>query len=164
MVDILTSGVETSDYVIDMYKDMVYRIALTRVGNKSDADDIFQEVFFRYIRKNTVFNSEEHRKAWFIRVTINCSNKLFTSSWFKKTIPLDEAIPTQMPEEEHLVYETLLTLPKRYKSVLYLFYFEDMSVAEISLTTGIKESTIRSQLTRGRGMMREKLKGEYFNE
>ncbi|OGO88070.1 MAG: RNA polymerase subunit sigma-24 [Clostridiales bacterium GWF2_36_10] len=164
MENILTSGSETSDSVIDLYKDMVYRIALTHTGNKHDADDIFQEVFLRYIQKSIVFDSEKHRKAWFIRVTINCSRKLFSSSWFKKTVPLDETIPTQMPEEEHLVYETLLTLQKKYKDILYLYYFENMAVSEIYSITGIKESTIRSHLTRGRQIMKEKLKGDYFYE
>lgn len=162
-MDILTSGVETSEDAIDKYKDMVYRIALTRTGSKSDADDVFQEVFMRYIRKEMNFESEEHRKAWFIRVTVNCSKKLFSTSWFRKTVPLEENCTTTMPEEEHLVYETLLTLPKKYKTVLFLYYFEDLSVSEISMTTGTKESTIRSQMTRGREIMREKLKGDYFS-
>ncbi len=164
MANILASGINTVDHVIELYKDMVYRIALTHTGNKYDADDIFQEVFLRYIRKVTVFDCEEHRKAWFIRVTINCSNKLYSSAWFKKTTRLDNEIPVQMPEEENLVYKTLIRLPKKYKTVLFLFYFENMSVAEISKTTGIKESTIRTQLSRGRDIMKQKLKGDYFSE
>lgn len=163
-MDIITSGVATSEDVIDKYKDMVYRIAITHVGNRVDADDIFQEVFLRYVRKTIVFESEEHRKSWFIRVTINCSKKHYSSSWLKKTIPLKDIVSDSISNENHLVYETLLTLPKKYKTALFLFYFEKMPVSEICSVTGVKESTIRSQLTRGREMIRNILKGGYFNE
>ncbi len=72
--------------VIKEYSNMVYRLAFSQTRNKSDADDIYQEVFFRYIKKNPKFETEIHRKAWFIRVTINCCKKMWLSSWFKKIV------------------------------------------------------------------------------
>ena len=66
-----TAAVES---VVNKYADMVYRLAFAQVRSKSDADDIFQEVFLRYVRSKPVFENEEHRKAWLIRVTVNCSN------------------------------------------------------------------------------------------
>jgi RNA polymerase sigma-70 factor (ECF subfamily) len=85
--------------VVNKYNDMVYKLALSRTKNEADADDVFQEVFCRYFRSNTQFQSEEHKRAWLIRVTINCSNKLFSSAWFRKTVPLEDNI--EFNEEEN---------------------------------------------------------------
>lgn len=67
---------ESIESIIGHYSQMVYRLAFARVGNKYDADEVFQEVFLRYVRKNPKFNDEEHRKAWLIKVTVNCSKTL----------------------------------------------------------------------------------------
>lgn len=150
--------------IINKYSSMVYRIALTQVRSNSDADDIFQEVFFRYFKTKTTFNNEEHQKAWLINVTLKCCKKFWSSSWKKKTIPLDNELSVEMSLEESTVYYAILELPIKYRTVIFLFYFEDMSVDEIHQTLGIKHSTIRTQLTRGRTLLKEKLKGEYFYE
>lgn len=150
----------SSEEIIEKYIDMVYRLALSRTRNRMTADDVVQEVFLRYIRTDKVFESEEHIKAWLLRVTINCSNSVFESSWFKKTVPLNEEIPFDTPEKSE-VYYAVLELPKKYRTVIHLFYYEDMSIAEIAKCLGEKISTVKSQLHRGRGMLREKLKGGY---
>lgn len=152
--------VVSSDEIIKKYIDMVYRLALSRTKNKSHADDVVQEVFLRYISKNCEFASEEHIKAWLIRVTINCSNSIFESSWFKKTAPLSEEIAFDTPEKSE-VYYAVMELPKKYRTVIHLFYYEDMSVAEIAECLRENISTVKSQLHRGRKMLREKLKGGY---
>jgi len=72
--------------VIEEYSTMVYRLAVSQTGNRTDADDVFQEVFLRYIRRERSFESEEHRKAWLIRVTVNCCKNYFNSAWMKKTV------------------------------------------------------------------------------
>ena len=59
--------------MLDKYSDMVYRIALTRCKNKESAEDVYQTVFLKYSEKMPNFESEEHSKAWFIRVTTNLS-------------------------------------------------------------------------------------------
>jgi RNA polymerase sigma-70 factor (ECF subfamily) len=135
--------------VIKVYSNMVYRLAFSHTRSKSYADDIYQEVFFRYIRKKPQFETEKHRKAWFIRVTINCCKKMWASSWIKKIVPLDEPIIFEMKEENNLHYE-LQKLPIKYRSLLHLFYYEDLSIEEISETLNRKPSTIRTQLTRAR--------------
>lgn len=78
------------DRIIDTYADMVYRIAKLRMHQDSDADDVFQEVFLRLVRHRAELESEEHIKAWLIRVTINCCNKHYESSWNKKTVYYDD--------------------------------------------------------------------------
>ena len=147
-----------AEEAIEMYSEMVYRLAYARVRNTSDADDIFQEVFLRYIRKNPNFENEEHRKAWLIKVTVNCSKKHFSSSWFKKTESLDEKIVFEEPDEISLD-EMLCKLGEKYRIVLHLFYYEGYSTDEIARILGEKPSTVRSQLTRARN----KLKGELQN-
>ncbi|HEX3038454.1 MAG TPA: sigma-70 family RNA polymerase sigma factor [Oscillospiraceae bacterium] len=146
--------------VFQKYADMIYRLAFSQTQNQSDADDVFQEVFLRYMKHGNSFESEEHEKAWLIRVTINCSRKLWSSAWFRHTVELNEAILFEMPEENE-VYRALLQLPQKYRAVIHLFYYEDLPVAKIAQTLGMKESAVRTRLTRARELLRTKLKGDF---
>lgn len=146
--------------VVKKYSDMVYRLAFSRIRNKSDADDIYQEVFLRYLKNKKQFKSEEHRKAWLIRVTINCSKNQWAFSWMKKTMPLDENIVFETEEENNLQDE-LNKLPMKYRAVIHLFYYEDLSIEEISVVLNRKSSTIRTQLTRARYKLKDILKEDY---
>lgn len=155
--------VRTKEYtnsVIEKYFDTVYKLALARTRDATNAEDVTSDVFLKFIQTDKVFESEEHIKAWLIRVTVNCSHSLFSSSWFKKTVPLEDTIPADMPEEESDVYLAVMRLPEKYRTVIHLFYYEELSVAEISGTLGINESTVKSQLSRGRNLLKESLKGE----
>lgn len=146
--------------IIELYSNMIYRLAFSHTRNKSDADDIYQEVFFRYIKINPRFETEEHRKAWLIRVTVNCCKKLRLSSWKNKIVPLEDNIIFKSENENSLHFE-LLKLPVKYRIVIHLFYFENMSIEEISKTLKQKPSAIRMQLTRARRKLEEILKEEY---
>ncbi|SCL88829.1 RNA polymerase sigma factor [Sporanaerobacter sp. PP17-6a] len=151
---------DCTENVIKFYSDMVYRLAFARTGTKCDADEVFQEVFMRYIKKHPVFENEEHRKAWLIRVTINCSNKLWNSPWKRKIEPLAETIPFETKDDIDLNNE-LQQLPKKYREVIHLFYYEDMSLDEISQALNRKNSTVRTQLTRARALLKNMLKEDY---
>ncbi|QAT51088.1 sigma-70 family RNA polymerase sigma factor [Caproiciproducens sp. NJN-50] len=148
---------DCAEKVIRFYADMVYRLAYARTGTKCDADEIFQEVFLRYIKKQPVFNNEEHRKAWMIRVTINCSNKLWNSVWKRKAEPLTDTMPFETKQDMDLSDE-LQQLPQKYREVIHLFYYENMSLEEISRALNRKNSTVRTQLTRARALLRNILK------
>lgn len=153
--------------VVERYKKMVFGIALSHTGNRTDADDVFQEVFLIYFRKNNFFNEEEHRKAWLITTTINCSKKVIYNNWKKKIVSLSPELKADSvfrTDEQNLVFSALSTLPQKYRIVLHLFYFEEMTVAEIAKTLNIKEGTVKVQMLRGREQMRQKLKGDYFYE
>jgi len=158
--------------IINLYKDMVYGIALTHTRNRSDAEDVFQEVFLTYHRKQPCFDNREHQKAWLIVTTINCARQITSSSWQKKVVLIreemeDEESIDQMrfrTDEQDMIFAALQELPARYKTVLYLHYFEDLSLAQISRILGIEVGTVKVQLFRGRALMRERLKGEYFDE
>lgn len=155
--------------VIEKYKNMVYGIALTRVKNQSDAEDVFQEVFLVYFRKQPEFNEEEHRKAWLINTAINCSRKIIRENK-KQKASFDAIAESQSSEnifnfkteQETVFYNALCSLPEKYRTVLYLYYFEELSVEAVSKILGIKQGTVRMQMLRGREMLKEKLKGESF--
>jgi len=146
--------------VVERYFDMIYKLAVSQTKSKESADDVVQEVFLRFLKSDKDFESDEHIKAWLIRVTINCSHNVFSNSWTQKTVPLTEDIPFDT-EEKGDVYYAVLELPQKYRAVIHLFYYEDMSVEEIARALGSNGSTVKSQLSRGRKMLREKLEGGY---
>lgn len=148
------------DNVLREYSDMVYKIALSQTRNSENAEDIFQEVFLRYIKAGKEFENEEHKKAWLIRVTINCCKKLRSSTWFRHTVPINENIEFTSKEKSDIFY-AVSELPFKYRIVIHLHYYEDLSAKEIGAVLNLKESTITSQLCRARNMLKVKLKGEY---
>lgn len=147
------------DDVLTRYSDMVYKIAFSHTGSRADADDIFQNVFLRYIRCRKKFDNEEHRKAYLIKTTVNQSRSLFRSAWFRKTEPIEKSNVFETTEDYDL-YSLVLELPVKYRAVIQLHYYEGLSVAQISETLGAKESTVKSQLHRARNLLKEHLKGE----
>lgn len=150
-------GGQTVEQIIQKYADMVYRLACAQAQNRSDAEDIFQEVFLRYLRSAPEFASEEHRRAWLIRVTINCAKKLRASAFVRHTVPLDAELPFET-EESLALYAELRRLPAADRAVLHLFYYEDQRVQEIARLLHKKESTVRSRLTRARQRLKKLLK------
>lgn len=144
--------------VMERYGDMVYRLALAQTHSSHDADDVFQEVFLRYLRAAPVFREEEHRKAWLLRVTVNCCKKLHGSFWRRHTVALSEALPAQNPEEGELL-GLLEGLPQKYRAVLHLYYYEGYATEEIAAILGRSPGTVRSQLSRGRALLRDAWKG-----
>lgn len=150
----------TLEEVVRSYADMVYRLAWAQTRSPADAEDIFQEVFLRYAEKAPVFQSEEHRKAWLLRVTVNRCKTHFRSGWLRRLLPMEAAESASIPAPEtHPVDEALARLPEKYRAIVHLHYYENYSTVEISELTGQSASTVRSQLTRARGMLRELLKG-----
>lgn len=167
------------------YSEMVYRLAYSLVKDRYDADDIYQEVFTNYIRKNPQFQSGEHEKAWFLRVTVNCCKNFWKSAWQSRTEGLVEMVQKKGLEEtgtfrwqnredmlagteestdkeaQNLaMIEQVKLLPEKYRIVIHLFYYEDMSVEEIGKALKSKPSTIRTQLTRARRLLKKRLKEE----
>ena len=150
----------TPEEVVELYADTVYKIALSQMKRKEDAEDIFQEVFLNYMNCKKDFLSEEHEKAYIIRMTVNCCKKHFRSAWFRHRAELTEitGVVSRNDRKEDL-YESVLELPAKYKLVIHLFYYEELSVAQISQALHIKESTVKSQLMRGRKMLKQAFLG-----
>ena len=161
------SRVEQVSEMINRNSDMVYRLAFSMVKSVQDAEDVHQEVFIRYIRTNPLFENREHERAWFIRVTTNLCKNLWKSAWRQKMISMDSLEETQegnayiqqsLNEEEELLVETVKRLPFKYRVVVHLFYYEEMSLEEIAKALNLKSSNVRTRLTRARKMLREWLK------
>ena len=150
------------DEILDEFSTMVYRLAFSRTKNIYDAQDITQEVFMKLMNCGKTFESDEHLKAWLIRVTINSSKNLLTSAWFRKITPLEDNLVTYIKEDSE-VYKYVLDLPKKYRTVIHLFYYEGFKTQEIADILAVKEGTIRSQLSRARDILRDSMKEEDFN-
>ena len=141
--------------MVEKYSNMIYRLALIRTKTKENSEDVYQDVFLRLAKKMPDFKSEEHEKAWLIRVTINCSKNLLNSKFFKNTSELKEDIPFET-EEKHNIYYSVQKLPIKYKTIVHLYYYENYKIKEISQILKMKENTVKSYLARAR----EKLKME----
>ncbi|MBR6567428.1 MAG: sigma-70 family RNA polymerase sigma factor [Clostridia bacterium] len=152
--------------VMEEYADMIYRIAYANVRVKADTDDVFQEVWCRYYQKNKTFESEEHRRNWLINVTLKCCKKIYSSVRYKRTVLTDDMslLKEKLPERDFEIYDAVIRLPEKYRIPVYLYYYEDFSVNEISEITKTNASTVRSQMKRGREKLKEILGGDDFDE
>ncbi len=153
------SSPDRKTQAVERWGDLVWRV---RTANVSDAEDVFQEVFLRYFRQEDrqVFFNDEHRKAWLIRCTVNRAKSLLASPWRRRMVPLEVAAQIGVEDEYREVYSAVLALPEKYRAAIHLFYFEGLSVAEIANHLNAPEGTVRSQLSRGRALLREALKEE----
>ncbi|MCL2820275.1 MAG: sigma-70 family RNA polymerase sigma factor [Oscillospiraceae bacterium] len=141
---------------VEKYSSLVYKLALTRTRDLTSADDVFQDVFFRYFKKRPSFLSDEHEKAWIIRVTINCSKSMLGSLWKKRMVPLDESLAVDQPEVQE-VYDVIMQLPLKYRTVIFLHYYEGFTISNIAKATKTKENTVKSHLFRARSLLKERL-------
>ena len=149
---------EQRTQVVERWGDMVYRLALARPASVPDAEDVFQEVFLRYFRHEERFHNDEYRKAWLIRCTVNRCKSLLASPWRRRIVPLETAEEVGVEDDYREVYSAVLALPGKYRAVIHLHYFEGLSVAEMAQTLDMPEGTIKSQLSRGRALLRDMLK------
>lgn len=147
--------------IIEKYSDMIYRMAYSMVKSKEDAEDIHQEVFMKYLRKRPVFGNIDHEKAWFLRVTVNHCKNYWKSAWVQRVTGLMEQDTAETKEDVHdELIDVVKKLPQKYRAVIHLFYYEDLSVEDIGKVLGEKTSTVRTQLTRARGRLKEMLEEE----
>ena len=144
--------------VMGRYQTMVFRLAYSYTRSRADAQDLCQEVFLRYFCSRPPFASEEHRRAWLLRVTVNRCKTHLTSWWVRRTVPLDDRIP--MPEPEPLALdEALRQLAEKDRLVIHLFYYEECSTQEIARMMRTTEGAVRTRLTRARQRLGKILEG-----
>ena len=145
--------------VVNEYATMLLRVAYSQLNNRADAEDAVQEVLLKYMEKAPVFQSEEHEKAWLLRVTVNhCKNHL-ASAWFRKRADLDEGIPA-LDNAELEVVSAVAALPAKYRAVVHLYYFEGYSTKEIAEILHSRPNTVSSRLSRARALLAKALKEE----
>jgi len=143
--------------IISKYADLVFRLCIVYLKNRANAEDAFQDIFIKLFEKNLKFNDEEHLKAWLIRCTANHCKNMLGSYWNKFRVSIDDVVlPIEDKRDEELV-EFVMKLPFKYKGVIYLYYYEGYNTLEISEILNIKEATVRTQLKRGRDILKKDL-------
>lgn len=147
---------------IDMWGDTVMRVAHRCMRNVPDAEDVFQTVFMRLLKSKAAIDSEEHLKAWLIRVTTNCCYDELRKR--RPTAILDEASAIIEDEEPYLSKSSLekaidSLVPPIKRSIIHLYYYEGYTTEEIAKIIGEKPATVRSHLYRARKALRISLEG-----
>ena len=150
---------------VERHQDMVYRVALHSLGTPQDADDAVQEVFLRLYQRAEPFDSPEHLRRWLLRVTLNYCRDVLKSPWRRRRVSLESLpeLPAFQREEERVLYQTVMSLPEKYRTVLDLFYYEELSVREIAGLLHIEVSAVTTRLSRARGKLKDAL-GEGWSE
>ena len=150
---------------VERHQDMVYRLALHSLGAPQDADDAVQEVFLRLYQRAEPFDSPEHLRRWLLRVTVNYCRDVLKSPWRRRRVSLESLpeLPAFQREEERVLYQTVMSLPEKYRTVLDLFYYEELSVREIAGLLHIEVSAVTTRLSRARGKLKDAL-GEGWSD
>lgn len=142
------------------YKNMVFRLAISQTRNQTYAEDILGEVFLRLVKNIEKLHSEEHIKSWLIRTTINCS-KTYLKKMSRECLSVPEDLPCFSEPEINDVYTAVSALREKYRTVIHLFYFEDMKIKDISRVMRQSESATKMQLKRGKEMLKTILRDDY---
>ena len=147
---------EKTERIIRQHADMIYRIAVHNCQNAADAEDILQDVCIDLLTKCPCRDDPEHLKAWLIRVTINKCRSLHRLAWRRRSVPLDECAELAQPEERG-VMEEIRQLPETMRNVIYLYYYEDLTIAEVAEVLGMNPNTVSSTLQRARRKLKDLL-------
>lgn len=152
------------EQAINTYSDTVRRICFLYALQRCDVEDTFQNVFLKYARSDQTFTDMEHGKAWFITVTMNVCKDFF-KSWFRRKVDMSDDL-TQFSIDDRSrsqeILEQVMMLPKRYRIVIYLYYYEGYKLSEIAQICGRNENTINTWMKRGRAMLKDQLGGDDF--
>lgn len=138
---------------VEKYADLLFRIAYQILENNADAEDAVQNAFLRLLCASP-FDEEAHRKAWLIRVTVNLCKDLRKSAWYRKRTELSESSSAPSQEQQDVLDE-IWKLPARYRTVIYLYYYEEYTVSEISEILRRNKNTVASRLARARKMLKQ---------
>ena len=146
---------------IEQYSDMVLRLCTVYLKNSTDAEDIFQTVFLKYALHDAPFESTGHEKAWLIRVTSNACKDWLKSFFHSRTIPLEDLsdCAPAVTSEQYAVMEALWSLPKQYRDVIYLHYYEGYTAPEIAGILKRNPNTVYTHLRKGKELLKELLGG-----
>ena len=150
------------EIIIKKYSKTVYKTAYSIVQNKDDAEDVFQNVFLRYIKKHPRFNDEAHEKAWFIRVTVNAAKSFVSQAWYKNTEAISEQIVYAQNDKFDLDF-AIKQLNPRDRTIIYLFYYEGYKTDEIAKIMKMTSAAVRTALSRTRNKLKIILEKEGYN-
>ena len=147
--------------VVELYTPLVYRLAYARTGSHADAEDVCQDVFLTLARKNPDFETEENRRAWLIRITINRAASLWRTPWKRKVTLGDDSIRhrAEIPRDSGLA-DALASLSGDDRTLIQLYYYEGFKTNEIAAMLNRKQATVRTQLMRARNRLKSRLTEE----
>lgn len=154
--------------------DTVYRVALAQTGSRTEAEDIYQDVFLKLVDQPRTFLSDDHLKAWLIRVTINQSRDLLRTCARRATDSLERhreeaerklaqaasegsGGPSGTEDSFSDLWDVVALLPEDQRTVVNLFYAEELSTREIARILECSTGAVRTRLYRARGTLRDLL-------
>ena len=150
------------DRYMRLYYRSVYNTALCCCKNPCDADDVAQDVFLALYLRGDIFESEKQLRSWLLRCAYNKSIDIIRSHWHKFSVPLENGYSDLSCDDKYAseLLETVMSLGKKYRAVLYLYYYEEYSVGEIADILRISEAAVRTRMQRGRGRLKKILENE----
>lgn len=157
---------QSTQELVMLYQSSLFAAAFNVCKNAQDAEDVVQDTFIQYYISNKEFDNEQHIRAWLIRVAINKAKNVNRTFWRQNKLSLEdymESLTFETPEDEHL-FETVMSLPEKYRIVIHLFYYEDYAVSEIADILKLSQSNVKVRLSRGREMLRKILKEEWDDD
>ena len=144
------------DEAFRRYGDRVFSAAFSVCGNREDADDTVQDTFLKYYTREQDYIDETHLKAWLLRVAINRAKDITGAFWRRNRVSWEEYMEELefVQPEDRALFEAVMRLPSKYRIVIHLFYYEECSIAEIAALTHASQSAVKSQLSRGRKLLK----------
>jgi len=160
-----SSLLRTGEELIQIYNrhvDTVYRVCFMFMKNRPDTEDMVQNTFIRLMKDKTVFQSTEHEKAWLIRTATNLCKDHF-KHWWSKTVGINHVAEAAVEQPFNIDsnLSMVLALPAKYKSVIYLYYYEGYSTVEIAKILKKSQSTVRGYLHTARKLLKMEMEGDY---
>jgi len=145
------------------YQGSLFAAAFNVCKNAQDAEDVVQDTFVQYYTTKKEFESEQHIRAWLMRVAVNKAKNVNRTFWRRNKISIEDYMETlvfETPAAETL-FETVMQLPEKYRIVIHLYYYEEYAVREIAQILKLSESNVKIRLSRGRALLRDALKEEW---
>ena len=146
---------EYFEAVYNEYADDLYRLCLVYLKKRENAEEAVTDAFIRLMERKPVFRNKEHEKAWLMKTAINICKNMYKSAWMRNVIPNDEVLSYMATPEEVSIMEDVLSLPPKYRVIIYMHYYQGYKAAEIAGMLHMNVSTVLSRLSRGRQQLRD---------
>ena len=146
---------EYFEAVYERYANDLYRLCLVYLKKREDAEEAVTDAFIRLMERKPEFENKAHEKAWLMKTAVNICKNMHKSAWFRNVIPNDDVLAYMTTPEEISIMEDVLSLPPKYRVIIYMHYYQGYKTAEIASMLNMNESTVLSRLSRGRQQLRE---------
>lgn len=153
---------QQAEKMLNKYGDSILRLAYSYLHNMADAEDILQDTMIAYILDKPILLNQKHEKAWLLRVAANKSKNKIEYNRIRQTDELEEQLLEERRDDLSYVWDAVKQLPEQYREAIHLFYYEGYQTREIAHILRRKEGSVRSDLSRGRQMLRDIL-GEVYD-